>query len=138
MNAYPSVLYVEDDPMSRAVMNIILVDQMKLTRIALFEDSTRFAERLAQLEFVPDIVFLDIHMKPMNGFQMLEILRSKPEYENKPIVALTASVMNEEVEQLKAARFNGVIAKPILLDSFPTTMQQFLEGQSIWQITRAR
>lgn len=128
------VLYVEDDPQSRAVMEILLIHTLSVTKFAMFEDSTDFEARLAQIPFEPDIVFLDIHMRPIGGFEMLKILRTRPIYARRPIVALTASVMNEEVEQLKAAGFNGVIPKPINLDTFPSTIQQILNGQEIWRV----
>lgn len=138
MPAYPRVLYVEDDEFSRSVMQILLVDHMQLEHVAILEDSADFENRIAGLPFQPDLVFLDIHMKPISGFEMLKILRTLPHYANIPIVALTASVMNEEVEQLKAAKFNGVIAKPIMLDSFTEAFEQLLSGQEVWQIVRNR
>jgi hypothetical protein len=43
--------------------------------------------------------------------------------------------MSEEVGMLKDAGFNGAIAKPINLDTFPTTLQQILEGKAVWSIS---
>src|SRR5262245_33362571 len=92
-----SVLYVEDDVNSRKVMKMILKGRMKLSNAVLFEDSEDFVERVKALDPRPDIVFLDIHVKPYSGFEMLKFLRDMPEFKDVPIVALTASVMNEEV-----------------------------------------
>lgn len=136
MTNLPSILYVEDDPMSRAVMEIILVEQMGLHNVAIFEDSTGFEDRISQLPFVPDIVFLDIHMEPIDGFQMLHILRSHQVYEDLPIIALTASVMNEEIAKLRTVGFSGVIPKPIDLDSFPELVEKIRAGAEIWRIVQ--
>jgi two-component system sensor histidine kinase TorS len=55
---------------------------------------------------------------------------------HKPIVALTASVMNEEVEQLKDAGFNGVIPKPIDMDGFPDLIEAILDGKDVWRVIK--
>lgn len=135
MNEYPKVFYVEDDALSRMVLEILLREGMGLQNVVIFSDSKDFEERIDEFPFVPDIVLLDIHMKPLNGFEMLEILRQHPVYQSKPIVALTASVMNEEVDRLRRAGFNGVLAKPINEDQFPKILQQLLDGEYIWSIT---
>ena len=136
MNEHPAVLYVEDDMMSRMVMKMLLEQQMQLANLEIFEDSKNFEANLDELPFVPDLIFLDIHMVPLSGFEMLQVLRERDETRDCPIVALTASVMNEEVEQLKQAGFNGVIPKPIDIDTFPSLMQRILEGEEIWRILK--
>jgi len=137
MKDYPSILYVEDDMMSRYVMQILLVDEMKLQNVLILEDSSSFEERITSIPFSPSIVFLDIHVQPLDGFAMLEILRGYEAYANTPIVALTASVMNEEVAQLREAGFNGVIPKPIDIDTFPSVMGQLLSGEEVWRVLKA-
>lgn len=134
MSDYPRVLYVEDDPMSRLVIDILLREQVGLHHLAIFEDSQDFIARVETLPFIPDIVLLDIHVKPIDGFEMLELLRNHTTYQSKPIVALTASVMNEDIARLKGAGFNGVLAKPIDSGTFPDTLNRLLKGESIWKI----
>jgi CheY-like chemotaxis protein len=129
------VLYVEDDLASRMVMEMLLT-HMGIPNIQIFENSTDFDTKLDALAFQPTIIFLDIHMQPINGFKMLEVVRSKPQFDGIPVVALTASVMNEEIEQLKTAKFSGVIPKPIAMDAFKDAFQQLLDGQEVWQIVR--
>lgn len=136
MNQHPAILYVEDDMMSRMVMQMLLEQQMQLTNIKIFEDSKNFDANLDELPFIPDLVFLDIHVLPLSGFDMLEVLRERAETQDCPIIALTASVMNEEVEQLKQAGFNGVIPKPIDIDTFPNLVQRLLDGEQIWRILK--
>ena len=130
----PSVLYVEDDLQNRMVMDILLREEMKLTAVHIMEDSENFAERIEALPFQPDIVLLDIHVQPMNGFDMLRYLRQQKAFHDLPIIAITASVMNEEVEQLRRAGFDGAIAKPVQLESFPALLEQILQGKKIWRI----
>ena len=130
----PVVLYVEDDPQSRRLMRMLLAGRLKLPHVTIFEDSENFLERGEALAPKPEIIFLDIHLKPKNGFEMLEVLRQLPWAKSIPIIALTASVMNEEIQQLRSSGFSGCLAKPIDLATFPETLQRMLQGDTIWRI----
>ena len=83
----------------------------------------------------PDVILLDIHVKPFTGFEMLEMLRQSEHFAGTKIVALTASVMNEEVLQLKESSFDGCLSKPVDSDIFPDLLSQIVEGEEIWRIT---
>lgn len=130
----PAILYVEDDPQSRKLMSILLKGRMKLTHVTILEDSQNFVQNVTAIDPKPDVILLDIHMKPYNGFEMLEMLRQIDTFDGTPIVALTASVMNEEVQKLRSIGFNGCLAKPIDLQSFPEMLERILDGETIWRI----
>jgi CheY-like chemotaxis protein len=132
----PSILYVEDDVSSQMLMELILRHDMGLDDVTIFADSNDFLARVEVLNPVPDLIFLDIHLQPLDGFQMLSLLREHPVFATRPIIALTASVMNEEIEQLRDAGFNGVIAKPINLETFPEKIHAILDGEELWMIVR--
>jgi len=134
MTEAPSILYVEDHPQSQYVMKIIISDLMKIPYLTIFNNSENFIEEVENLTPQPNIILLDIHVKPLTGFQMLSVLREHSQYKALPIIALTASVMNEEVEELQKAGFNGVIAKPVDIDRFPKTLNRILAGESIWYV----
>jgi CheY-like chemotaxis protein len=134
MSHKPAVLYFEDEPMSRMVMEMLLKRGLGLDDVTIFADSADFKQRLADLATTPDIVFLDIHIEPYNGFQMLKMLRENPRFQQSRIIALTASVMNEEVEMLQDAGFDGGIAKPIDQQVFPQLIERIMAGEDIWSI----
>ena len=134
MNVQPVILYVEDDAKSRTIMNLLLKTRMGLQHLTMFEDSTDFLMRLKALDPAPNIIFLDIHVKPYSGFEMLAMVRLDPVFHKTPVVALTARVMNEEVQQLRARGFDGCLAKPIDLDTFPEILDHILNGETIWRI----
>lgn len=128
-------LYVEDDPNSRQALDLILRRIMKIENLYIFEDSTDFMARLQALPQRPTFFLLDIHMMPYTGFEVLKMLREHPDYQHAIILALTASVMSEEVVLLKKSGFDGVIGKPIQVTSFPSLIQRVLNGESIWHIS---
>src|SRR5258708_4288693 len=117
-------LYVEDDKLSQEVMQLIMENAMDVSTLTMLEDSTSFMERLREMPRKPDIILLDIHIKPLNGFELLQLLRSDPNYRDTKIIALTASVMSEEVERLQESGFNGAIGKPLSVHSFPALIRR--------------
>jgi CheY-like chemotaxis protein len=127
-------LYVEDDSSSRLGMSMIFSRVLGVERFTIFEDSTNFMERVKALRPQPDVILLDIHIKPLDGFAMLALLCRDPDLRASKIVALTASVMNEEVSMLRESGFNGVIAKPINVTTFPDLLERIIQGESIWHI----
>lgn len=129
-----SVLYVEDHAPSRTIIRMVLTNRMGLARVTILEDSTGFMSKVQAACPKYDLVLLDIHVKPHDGFEMLEMLRSLPDYSQTPIVALTASVMNEEVNRLEAAGFHSVVSKPVDIDQFPQLLERILRGERIWTI----
>ena len=134
MSHKPSVLYFEDEPMSRMVMEMLLKRGLGFDDVTIYADSADFENRVASLKSTPDIVFLDIHIEPYSGFEMLNMLRQNPRFNQSRIIALTASVMNEEVQMLQDAGFDGAIAKPLDQTVFPQLLERILEGEDIWSI----
>ena len=133
MNRQPTILYVEDEPRSRKVMRMIATS-MGLSDAMILEDSTDFLSRIQSLPSKPDVILLDIHVKPHSGFEMLTMLRQSAQFDGTPIVAVTASVMNEEIAQLRTAGFDGCLAKPLDTDTFPDTLDRIIQGEMIWRI----
>ena len=130
----PAVLYVEDDIQSSEIMYLLLAGQMGLLNVTIFHDSADFISRLQEIHPQPDIILLDIHVQPHTGFEMLAMLRRLENFRNTPVIALTASVMNEEVAELKTSGFNGIFPKPINQDIFPDMLIHVLKGESIWRV----
>lgn len=120
--------------MSRMVMDILLKRKLGFKDVVIFEDSTDIMSRIEKLENKPDVIFLDIHVPPHNGFEILAMLRKHKDFKNTQVIALTASVMNEEVEELKNAGFNGGIAKPIDQSSFGSLLERIIKGDEVWSI----
>ncbi|MEO8394530.1 MAG: response regulator [Chloroflexota bacterium] len=134
MDRLPAVLYVEDDRQSRKLMLMLLTDRMKLPNVTILANTDNFLMQIDVLDPKPDVIFLDIHMEPLSGFDLLEILHDQAWTANVPIIALTASVMNEEVQRLKSSGFDGCLAKPIDLATFPDVLRRILAGETIWRI----
>lgn len=76
-----------------------------------------------------DIVFMDIQMPRMNGYDATRAIRSmEREYCQKvPIVAMTANAFAEDVQAAKAEGMNEHIAKPLELSVLARTLRKLLK-----------
>lgn len=130
----PVLVYVEDDEASIIVMKAIVEKVMKLQTLHVLQNSADFVEQVRQLGVMPDIFLFDIEMQPYDGFDLLSMLRNDPAYVTSKVVALTASVMSEEVARLKRRGFDGAIAKPLNIEAFPELIAKIMSGESVWYI----
>lgn len=129
------VVYVEDDRSNRRVMSLLMKRGLGIKDYVEFEDTTNFMQRLDNLQRRPDILLLDIHVQPHNGFEILQMVRKHSQYARTKTIALTASVTNEEVEQLRSRGFDGAIGKPIKLSTFEDLLRRILSGEAVWSIS---
>lgn len=117
-----TVLYIEDN-----LDNLMLVRRiLRATGYHLIEATTaKDGIRLAE-ERLPDLILMDINMPEMDGLAATSYLRQIPDLEDVPIVALTANVMRDILQETLAAGCDGYILKPIDIDEFPAQIQGFL------------
>jgi CheY-like chemotaxis protein len=61
-----------------------------------------------------DVVLMDIYMPEMGGVEATQVIRSKPDsyFQELPIIALTASMLRTEVDDMEKAGMNDYILKP--------------------------
>jgi len=60
----------------------------------------------------PDVVVLDVHMFPVDGWHTIKAIRAEPTLTDLPVVLLSAGVHGLDLAQAHAAGFDAVIAKP--------------------------
>ena len=124
----PVLVYVEDDENSIFVMKMVVERVMKLPTLYVLQSSADFVQQVKGLGVVPDLFMLDIQIKPYNGFELLSMLRSDPLFSKSKVIALTASVTNEEVSLLTSGGFDGAIAKPLNIEVFPDLIARIING----------
>jgi len=78
----------------------------------------------------PDLVLMDIQLPGMDGIQALKALRDNPATAALPVVAITASVMKADREQIMRAGFDGFIEKPIMVKSFLAVVEDVLRART--------
>ncbi|MCI5144672.1 MAG: response regulator [Candidatus Electrothrix sp. AR3] len=74
---------------------------------------------------IPQVVFMDIKMPGMDGYQTLKRLKASTA-ENIPVVAFTASKTDEEKSKIEQAGFAGCLFKPVTRSSVLIQLMRFI------------
>lgn len=77
------------------------------------------------------VIFLDLEMPGIDGYQILEKLKSDSRFQSTPIVAYTVHV--SEIQVAHGKGFNGFIGKPLDSDRFPDQLARILRGEPVWE-----
>jgi two-component system sensor histidine kinase EvgS len=72
----------------------------------------------------PDLILMDIRMPNMDGYDASREIRA---ISDVPIIALTASSMQDEYEESKSKYFNGYLRKPVLRKQLFIELSHFLD-----------
>jgi CheY-like chemotaxis protein len=106
-----NVLVVDDNQINRLLINKVLSKWG-----AQVEFAENGQEAVEKIESNPnlDVVLMDIHMPIMGGLEATRIIRAKSEayYQQLPIIALTASMLNSEVNEITNSGMNDYVLKP--------------------------
>jgi CheY-like chemotaxis protein len=129
----PAILYIEDHPASRRVMELLVVDVMGLSQLTLVGETTDIIQNLEAMHKHFDVIFLDVNLQPHDGYAVCTMLRAHEQFRSAKIVGLTASVTPDEMRKMQAVGFDGVIAKPISHVTFPEQLEHILAGEPLWE-----
>jgi len=119
------ILYVEDDPVARLLVQRVLTAVGY--RVLEAEDGLSGIE-IARLQH-PDLILMDLNIPNMDGYATTTRLKSLPETRDIPIIALTANVMQGDRQRALAAGCDGYLPKPVDIDLLPDQVTAFLKGK---------
>lgn len=77
-------------------------------------------------EHIPALVLMDIQLPGIDGIQAFEQLAADPTTQGIPVIAVTASAMQEERARIEAVGFAGYQPKPIRIKAFMTFVREVL------------
>jgi len=106
-----NVLVVDDNQINRLLINKVI---SKWGAVIEFAENGQEAIDKIESNHNFDVVLMDIHMPVMGGIEAVQIIRAKPEeyYQQLPIIALTASMLNSEINEIANSGMTDYILKP--------------------------
>lgn len=112
-----NLLVVESNP-ADAYLTVESLKQAGFNQaIQVIEDGQQALEYLAQSP-APDLIFLDLNLAAMTGFEVLEAIRNDPKLECVPVIVISGSQNAEDVRKAYRLKANCYLTKPAKLADF--------------------
>ena len=124
------IFIIEDNLSNRAVAQILLEQHGAVTAI------DRWGQEAVQRlqEFTPvDIILMDLMLPGgITGFDVFDEIRRYPEFDQIPVVAVSAADAALAIPEAQKRGFAGFISKPLDFNLFPQQIARMIEGEKIW------
>ncbi len=123
------VLVVDDKWENRAVLVNMLTPLGFIVSEA--DDGQTAIEK--SIEFIPDIILLDLRMPSMSGIEVMRHIRQSPAGKDMIIITVTASAFDRDRQESIKAGSNDFLAKPFKLTKLLNMIQQHLNIKWIYE-----
>jgi len=121
-----SALLIDDD---RNTLTVLQSELLKLGYIVTaVNHPSRVNETLERMNQI-DVIFLDLEMPVSNGFEVLKELREMDI--DAPIIAHTVHI--DYLNEMRREGFDGMISKPLNLNTLSESLNRIIDGESVWQ-----
>lgn len=121
------VLYIEDNEQNLYLITFIL-ETVGYQVVQARSGEEGIALAGAQ---VPDLILLDIQLPGMDGYEIARRLRSNPDLQRVPMVAVTSYAMVGDREKALGAGCDGYIEKPINPETFLAQVEAHLRPEML-------
>lgn len=125
----PHALIIDDNRSNIDVL-VMLLEQEGVTYSA--AQTIRQVDSALEQVGTVDAVFLDLEFPAGDGFQILELLKATPRFQNVPVIAY--SVHTSELDVVRRAGFDGFLGKPLNRQHFPDQLRRILNGLPVWEV----
>jgi len=123
------ICIIDDDPQARDMYAYLLAEAFPDRTLVSAENGAVAIEMLAQI--TPSLVILDLMMPEVDGFGVLEYLRSRPETRRTPVLVLSGQMLSiEDVERLNYAAVTFHTKEMLGPDELRKQMGEMLPGSN--------
>ena len=125
------ILVAEDIEINREIVASLL--EFSGIEIIFAENGRRAYETFAANPRAYDMIFMDVHMPEVNGYDATKMIRGidNPHAKTIPIIAMTADVFREDIEKCLAAGMNDHIGKPLDIDDMLAKINHCAGGEPL-------
>ncbi|MEN8256453.1 MAG: response regulator [Thermodesulfobacteriota bacterium] len=124
------VLIVEDNETNLGVAEAML------TGMGMTVDSAANGEEAVgkTCNDIYDVIFMDMQMPVMDGYEAMKIIRKKSTCKNIPIIAMTAHALAEDKDKCLKAGADGYVSKPVHKKRLLRELETVLEQKALTQV----
>ena len=120
------IVFCEDDPMIQKLIQAAMRGSGHELHLA-----SDGEEGLALIRRVrPDLIFSDVSMPKLDGFQLGDALKGSPETASIPLVFVTASVQRAQIAEAEQHGAAAVLPKPFTMAELRARVAEFLPAGS--------
>lgn len=123
MNDSFFVCAVDDTADYQVLLQYFLQQGCPQCDLSLFTDGQSLLDALARFDQLPDLILLDLHMRPVDGQHTLLALKQQPAYQAIPVVMMSALATQEEIRACYKAGANAFIQKSLDFDVFKRQLE---------------
>ena len=124
------ILVAEDNPTNQEIMEALFEDTgVQLTIVSNGKQALDALRVGAQRGERFDLVLMDVQMPVMDGYEATRIIRTMPELEGLPIVAITAHAMHEDKMRALSAGIARYLSKPLSRAALFGTLRALLPNK---------
>ncbi|MDD2986111.1 PAS domain S-box protein [Flavobacterium sp.] len=120
-----NILIVEDNNINALLAKTLLKKIMPNAKISGVSNGLEALEKFQESPF--DIIFMDIQMPVMNGYEATEEIRKLSNGKTVPIIALTAGTVVGEKEKCLNIGMNDYVSKPIIKGSLEEIIAKWVK-----------
>lgn len=118
-----TILIVDDSEDMRTLLGLVLEDE----GYALFYAEDGNTAVTQAIKHHPSLILMDMSLPGMSGWDAVEQLRTMPDFQHTPIIAVTAYVTKADEEHAKAVGCNAHLGKPFDIMQVLDTIESLLE-----------
>jgi signal transduction histidine kinase/CheY-like chemotaxis protein len=108
-----------------------LIDALSKANIEIVEAADGQEAFSLAKKIVPDLIITDIRMPVLDGFDLLNKLKSDNELKHIPVIAYSASVMKAQRDRIRESEFSGLLIKPVQVTELYLELMNNLPYKSI-------
>ena len=119
-----TVLYIDDEQANRELVGFIVARRQSWQMI---EAATGEEGLKKAIHHSPDLILLDISMPDIDGYDVLERLKTDERTKHIPVIAISGNLPKNADPSKTNSDFAAYLCKPVRLDQLYTTMDDVLE-----------
>jgi two-component system response regulator len=112
------ILLVEDNPNDAELTTRALKQRNLANQLHVCRDGAEALDYIATASAVPKVILLDLKLPKVDGLEVLRKLKSDERTRSIPVVVLTSSREEPDIERAYALGANSYIVKPVDFDAF--------------------
>ncbi|QEP43958.1 response regulator [Ectothiorhodospiraceae bacterium BW-2] len=120
------VLLVEDNEINQELVSELL--QQVGIEVGLTNHGSEALQLLKREH--PDAILMDLQMPVMDGYETTVAIRQQPQWQSLPIIAMTANVMQRDLDRARECGMNDTLAKPIEPQRLISTLLRWLAPEA--------